>query len=380
MSPKIAIVGAGPAGLALASILCNNGITPTVFESDASPTARPQGGSLDLHPATGQAALEACGLTAQFEKHARYDGQDFVLSDKKGNRLFDIKNQETGRPEIDRLQLRKILLDSIPEGVIRWGQHLASATEDTLHFKEGNTESGFDLIVGADGAWSKIRPLCTYVSPFYSGVTGVEMTLHETSTKHPELSKTVGNGSLFAFASEDGRGLQFQRNDNDTIKCYAYMRQPDHWSKTSGIDWQDPESVRASVKPDYADWDYELSRVIDEFDGNAAPRPLYVLPPIIRWPSQKKVTIIGDAAHVMTPFAGEGVNIALTDAMNLGKAIVVRPDDIAGAIHEAEVKMWDGAKGAASLAWENTLLRYEPGGLEKTAARLTMMIKKSNKD
>ncbi|QKX64517.1 uncharacterized protein TRUGW13939_11692 [Talaromyces rugulosus] len=376
MSPKIAIVGAGPAGLALASILCRNGITPTVFESDASPTARPQGGSLDLHPATGQAALAACGLTPQFEKYARYDGQDFILSDKKGNRLFEIKDQETGRPEIDREQLRRILLDSIPEGVIRWGQHLVSATQDTLQFKEGHSESGFDLIVGADGAWSKIRPLCCYVNPFYSGITGVEMTLRETSTKHPELSKTVGNGSFFAFASEDGRVLQFQRNDNDTIKCYAFMRKPDNWAKNSGIDWQDPQSIRASLKSDYADWTPELSRVIEEFDGTAAVRPLYTLPPILRWPSQKKVTIIGDAAHLMTPFAGEGVNIALADAMNLAKEIIAHPDDIAGAIHEAEVKMWDGAKDAAALAWENTLLRYEPGGLEKTMERVTTMLKK----
>lgn len=376
MSPKIAIVGAGPAGLALASILCRNGITPTVFEGDASPTVRPQGGSLDLHPQTGQAAIEACGLTDKFQKYARYNGQDLVLSDKKGNRLFDVKDQETGRPEIDRVQLRRILLESIPDGVIRWGHRLVSATQDTLHFQDGHTESGFDLIVGADGAWSKIRPLCCYVSPFYSGITGVEMTLQETSTKHPELSKLVGNGSFFAFASEDGRGLQFQRNDNDTIKCYAFMRKPEHWPKTSGIDWKDPESVRAGLKPDYVDWTPELSRVIDEFDGTAAPRPLYILPPILRWPSQKNVTIIGDAAHLMTPFAGEGVNMALTDSMNLAKAIIAHPGDIAGAIHESEVKMWEGAKGAASLAWENTLLRYEPGGLEKTAARLAMMLKK----
>ncbi|KAH8690005.1 putative salicylate hydroxylase [Talaromyces proteolyticus] len=376
MTPKIAIIGAGPAGLTLASILYRNGITSTVFESDESPSARPQGGSLDLHPQTGQAALDACGLTPQFKKYARYDGQDLVLSDKHHNRLIQLKDTETGKPEIDRTQLRKILLDSLPEGVVRWNEHLVSATEETLTFKT-HVESGFDLIVGADGAWSKIRPLCCYVTPFYAGITGIELVLNETSSKHSEISALVGNGSVFAMASDDGRGLSFQRNDNDTIKCYAWSRRPEHWVKDGGLNWENRAEVCAVLKKDFGDWSPELTRIIDECDNTPTPRPLYMLPVGIRWPSQKKVTIIGDAAHLMTPFAGEGVNMAMADGMDLAEAIIAQPDNIAAAIREMEPKMCERATGAAGIAWENTMLRFEPGGLKRTEDRFKRLFQKT---
>lgn len=375
MSPKIAIIGAGPGGLTLASILIRNGITPTVFEHDASPEARTQGGSLDLHPGTGQAALAACGLTSQFEKYARYGDQDFTLGDKHGNRIMEVKDKDVGRPEIDRGQLRQILLDSIPEGVIKWDHHLVAATEDSLQFKD-HTENGWDLIVGADGAWSKIRPLCCYVTPYYTGISAVSMKLTEMSINHAALSEFVGKGTYYSLGEDDGLALAYQRMDNDTISVYAFGRRPENWVEKAGIDVNDHKAIRAALKKDYAHWDPKLCAVFDECDDKIAFQSLYMLPLGLRWPSQKKVALIGDAAHLMTPFAGEGVNLAMTDAMDLANAIISKPHDIAAAIAEFEPDMWQRAKIAGDVAWENTMARFEPGALDRIVRRLQRQLEK----
>lgn len=176
----IAIVGGGPCGLTLARLLERAGIDYVVFERDVSPkgTARFQGGTLDLSAEGGQAALKLAGLSAEFEKLARREASTIIIQDFQG------KNQVSGgegsdKPEIDRLQLRQILLDSIPKHRVQWNKALSSverieskenqaqnkpssAADWSLHFNDGSTESGFRLIVGSDGSWSKLRQLVSF--------------------------------------------------------------------------------------------------------------------------------------------------------------------------------------------------------------------------
>ena len=111
--PRISIIGAGPGGLMLARLLQVHGIHPTIYESDASATDRPQGGSLDLHPEDGLLAVNVAGLLDRFRQHARYEGQQTRIYDKTGTLLLDEKDEEDhapdgefARPEIDRLVLR----------------------------------------------------------------------------------------------------------------------------------------------------------------------------------------------------------------------------------------------------------------------------------
>lgn len=100
------------------------------------------------------------------------------------------------RPEIDRTKLRDILLDSLPDGMIRWGSTLHTVTPDgTLRFAHGD-ESGFDLVVGAEGGWSKVLDILTPVKPFYSGIAGVDIKINDIDRRFPELSKKVGRGSV----------------------------------------------------------------------------------------------------------------------------------------------------------------------------------------
>jgi len=165
-APPIAIIGAGPCGLTLARLLQCKGIDFAVYERDESETSNRAGGSLDIHPETGQRALQEGGLFDEFKKYARYDDTVFAVFDKSGEKLLQI-GQGRDAPEIDRFELRQILLDAVPKDKIKWGHTLKSAALDkdgrpVLHFANGVVASGFKLVVGADGAWSKVRPLVCF--------------------------------------------------------------------------------------------------------------------------------------------------------------------------------------------------------------------------
>ena len=173
MQPRIAIVGGGPSGLLLARLLeLVNLHNYVVFERDESAVPGPgqQGGTLDLHETTGQMALKRARLFDEFRDHlARWDASCIHVCDQNGKTF--IRHSSGTRPEIDRIQLRQLLLSSIPAERISWGKSVghverpntevtkANGNGCTIHFKDGTSASGFDLIVGADGTWSKIRPL-----------------------------------------------------------------------------------------------------------------------------------------------------------------------------------------------------------------------------
>lgn len=364
---KIGIIGGGPGGLALARILLQNGVKATVYEREEGFDRRPQGSTLDLHEQTGQAAMEAAGLMDDFNKYARPEGQDFILSDRTGKHAIESIDRPRGKPEIDRAKLRQILIESLPEGIIRWGSNVRSVEVGTIHFAD-HTESGFDLIVGADGAWSKVRPLLTHIPPFYAGIGGLDLKHTDVRTRHPKVSELVGEGSHFVFGEEDRRVLLCQRNGEGSIRTYAVAHKPENWMKESGIDFSDLEAAKEACLKEYAHWAPEYQELIRTAD-EVVPRAMYMLPVGIRWPTQSGVTLIGDAAHLMTPFAGEGVNAALADALQLAQAIVKHSNDVTAAIQDYEVKMFPRTAEKAQRTWGSTLSRFAPGAIDEFKKR-----------
>jgi 2-polyprenyl-6-methoxyphenol hydroxylase-like FAD-dependent oxidoreductase len=377
-APKIAIIGAGPSGLTLARILLKNNITCTIYEGEASASARTQGGSLDLHPRSGQAALKEAGLLDQFKALARYEGEDFVLKDRHGNTHVEIKDTERGRPEIDRRQLRHMLLDSLPAETIEWGHHVTSIELGTIHFRDQSPATGFDLIVGADGAWSKVRPLLTTVPPFYSGISGIEMRHQNLETQHTELAVMVGKGSHFVFGEEQRRALLSQRQGDGGLRTYAFMHKPEDYLKTAQMDVQEPKDVQKLLLEEYKDFAPEIKRLITDLDVEAGDvlttRALYMLPVGLTWPSVPGITVIGDAAHLMTPFAGEGVNMAMLDALELALSIIKHSTDIPTAVKEYEKGMFPRAEQVTQKTWRSTLSRFAPGGISEFRGRIKRML------
>lgn len=126
-----------------------------------------QGGSLDLHASTGQLVMKRAGLTAEFERYARRGGHALML-DKTGKQLLTF-GEGRDAPEIDRAQLRRLLAKAIPAEKIRWNKAVTAVDRDekgaaVISFADGSTADGFKLVVGADGAWSRVRHLVTSLS------------------------------------------------------------------------------------------------------------------------------------------------------------------------------------------------------------------------
>ncbi|WP_228391320.1 FAD-dependent oxidoreductase [Komagataeibacter medellinensis] len=318
---RIAIIGGGPGGLMLARLLQRQGKCPVVLERDRHAEERPQGGSLDMHDETGQYAMEHAGLREAFMAVARPEDQGDRLYNAAGVLLFDRNEPADNRPEIDRSVLRQILLNSLMPGTVRWGRRITRIAPQESGFVVGGDgwSERFDTVIGADGAWSGVRSLLSDAVPLYEGITLVELGFDVS--RHPRVSKLTGNGKMLAVG--DNRALITQRNGDGHIRGYAGIRLTESLAKEWGS-WSG-KNVRLALRDVFAGWAPELQDVIETGDFIGV-RPLYALPIGHSWKSQAGLTLLGDAAHLMSPFSGEGVNLALADAVELADALTSADD------------------------------------------------------
>jgi 2-polyprenyl-6-methoxyphenol hydroxylase-like FAD-dependent oxidoreductase len=336
----VMIIGAGLGGLMLARVLHVHAIPARIYEAEPSAQARTQGGQLDIHEHNGRLALDAAGLTDEFLAIIHQGAEVARMLDPHGMVLRDVPDDGHARkPEVLRGDLRRVLLDSLPEGTVQWGKKLSGVTalgqgRHELTFTDG-TSMSTEVLVGADGAWSKVRTLLTTAKPVYSSTTYVETYLHDVDRQYPETAKVVGRGALYAFTP--GTGLVAHREAGDVIHTYALLTRPAEW--ITDIDFTDADAAKARVVAEFDGWAPALTTLITGSASAPVPRMVYSLPDGYRWERAPGVTLIGDAAHLMPP-SGEGANLAMLDGAELGQAIVAHPGDIEAALAAYEAVMF----------------------------------------
>ncbi|MDT7728262.1 MAG: hypothetical protein QOI21_4838 [Actinomycetota bacterium] len=347
-SPSIAIAGAGLGGLVLARVLQVHGIPATVYESDVAADARDQGGVLDMHEESGQLALREAGLYEEFRRLTHPQGEAMRVLDKAGTVFIDHEPEggEGGRPEIDRTALRDLLIGSLAPGTIVWDHKIAAAHplgggRHELTFADGTSVTA-GLLVGADGTWSKVRPLLSAAKPEYCGISYVELHLSDVAERHPDSAVLVGPGIMFALS--DNKALMAHGGRH--VHLGASLRVPHDWVVSSGVDWADAPAAREALLKEFADWSAGLTDLIRNCDDTIIARLIHALPIGHSWARVPGVTLVGDAAHVMSPYAGEGANLAMLDATELALA-VVEHDNVETALTQYEAAMFPRAQAAA---------------------------------
>lgn len=327
---KIAIIGGGPGGLTLARLLQLKGATVKVYEREISKEVRVQGGALDLHTGSGLAALEKAGLMDAFKTHYRPGAELIRVVDSQAKIYFDEhikgKNEKFGdkrhRPEIDRGPLRDILLHSLQPDTVVWDSHILSVEkiQNTwkLIFQNGNTIIA-DIVIGADGANSRIRPFLTTSKPLWTGITMLEGSIKDAGKTAPHIHQLLKGGKIFAYGNE--KTLIVSSKGDGSFGFATSCKTAEFWDKKCGIDFKDNKQVLAWFKKEFAEWNSVWCELFENETTLFIPRPQYCMPLNQHWEAQSNITLIGDAAHWMPPFAGEGVNMAMLDALQLSEAL-----------------------------------------------------------
>lgn len=326
---EVAIIGGGPGGLTLARLLQLKGARVQVYERDINPAARVQGATLDLHYESGLKAIQAAGLMDAFKAHYRPGADKGRVVDEHANIIYD-EHQNEGhddldsvyaRPEIDRGTLRDLLLAALEPGTVVWDSQLVSMSTTgegrTLAFKNGTTVHA-DIVIGADGANSKIRPFVTPVENQYSGIIILQGNIEHAASAVPETDQLLQGGKIYAFAG--GKYLHVSSKGDGSLDLYISCKKEETWVQDSGIDFLDREQVLAWFKMDFPEWGSIWLQLFEQVSLPLLLRPQYCMPLDLTWDAKPDITLLGDAAHLMPP-SGEGVNLAMLDALELSDCL-----------------------------------------------------------
>ncbi|KAF2725819.1 FAD/NAD(P)-binding domain-containing protein [Polychaeton citri CBS 116435] len=350
-----------------------------IFERDKSATsAIVQSETLDVHVGAGQLALKEAGLLDQFNSLAR-GNVTVVFADSTGkvHKKFGEGDQDIERPKIDRRDLRALLIGSIPGHRIR-GQRGADGSI-SIYFATGRVESGFRLVVGADGAWSKARSLVsqnivkayrfvisnsdkvTSAKPQYSGLYYLTCSIKPENSFHSSATSLVGQGNYLSLGN--GKQIGAQKLGEGSYYIAIDLRLPESWSSENAALLKDPAAPKRSLLDDFFfDWAQINTDLIKHADGDFRAWPLYAVPTeSLSWQTVAGVTLLGDAAHVTTPFIGEGVNCAMYDSIQLAQQMIKYGiENLDCAVSEYEKLMFPRAINLIEQSARSGELLYAP--------------------
>ena len=375
---QVAIVGGGPGGLVLARLLQLKGANVKLYERDINKDARVQGSPLDMHEESGMAALIKAGLVDEFTKNVLAGADKKIIVNECAEICFSDHDKQPGngfgnehfQPEIQRGVLRKILLESLHAGTVVWDSqfvYMEAQNDDwLLHFKNGSSAYA-DVVIAADGANSRIRPYVTAIKPFYSGITMLEITVYDAQKATPNMYALLDGGKIMAFGN--GKCMLGGQKGNGNLGFYASFKTGENWALGSGLNYSDNIQMLTWFKTAYPEWSSDWYELFEQASTPFIPRPIYCVPLDQTWNALPNATLLGDAAHVMPPFAGEGANTAMLDALELSECLTSDEyHTLQEAISVYEITMRERAAKAARQSLENGERMHSEGALKKMLA------------
>ncbi|MFT3749955.1 MAG: NAD(P)/FAD-dependent oxidoreductase [Agriterribacter sp.] len=358
---KVAIIGAGPVGLTMARLLQQKGADVAVYERDKDAQTRIWGGTLDLHKGSGQDALQKAGLLKAYYDNAIAMG--IIMADKQAKLLSSMPPQYDN-PEINRNNLRKILLDSLTTDTVVWGSKCIALEEHNLkwhlHFEDRPAATA-DIIIGANGGMSSVRKYVTDTEVEETGTFIIQGDIPQPATNCPQFYDFC-NGSRLMVAHK-GNLLVANPFNNGSLSYGIIFKRPAEWENDNRLNFQDSQSVITFLNIRFSEW-HEYYKILFRSTSFFTGLPTRKLPLDKPWKNNRPlpITLIGDAAHLMPPFAGMGVNTGLLDALILSANLTdEKYDNIESAIYNYEQKMFVYAKQAQLKSGTNEIEMRDPG-------------------
>jgi 2-polyprenyl-6-methoxyphenol hydroxylase-like FAD-dependent oxidoreductase len=381
---QVAIVGGGPGGLTLARLLQLKGVNVKVYERDFNKDVRVQGATLDLHFESGLKALKAAGLIDAFKENYRPGADKGRVVDKHANIIYDEHagtagasfaedlDSEWARPEIDRGPLRNILLSSLEPDTVVWDSQFVTMMQTDgiwkLEFKNGTTATA-DIVIGTDGANSKIRPFITPIKHVYAGTTILQGNIPNSETAAPKLHQLLKGGKIYVHT--DGKFLHLSSKGDGSMDFYISCKVTENWLQNIGVNFADKTQVITWFRKEFASWNNIWLELVDNMSLPLLLRPQYCMPFNQSWHAQPNITLLGDAAHIMPP-SGEGVNLAMLDALELTECLTGNNfADTQSAIAAYEILMQQRASAEAQVSMEMVGWMHSDAAQEKMTRLLS---------